>query len=206
GLEPSPLSAEGHLALASLLAAALLLIGSSAWGIPLGAPAFAVACLALLIVAWRNHHLAARIFRSVTWSVLPLVAGLFVVVEALRTAGLGQLGAAGLQSLTQWPPWASAQAAAFSVALLSNGMNNLPVGLMCGSLLRHGTASGTLAHAMLIGVDLGPNLSVTGSLATILWLIALRREKIEISAWQFFKVGAVAMPLALFFSLLVLGH
>lgn len=48
---------------------------------------------------------------------------------------------------------------------------------------------------MLIGVDLGPNLSVTGSLATILWLIALRREKIEISAWRFMWLGV--MPLAL---------
>jgi arsenical pump membrane protein len=35
---------------------------------------------------------------------------------------------------------------------------------------------------MLIGIDLGPNLSVTGSLATILWLVALRRQKIEVTA------------------------
>jgi arsenical pump membrane protein len=35
---------------------------------------------------------------------------------------------------------------------------------------------------VLIGVDLGPNLSVTGSLATILWLSALQRENQEVSA------------------------
>jgi arsenical pump membrane protein len=50
-------------------------------------------------------------------------------------------------------------------------------------------------------VDLGPNLSITGSLATILWLIALRKEKLEVSFWRFLKVGAVAMPVALFMSL-----
>ena len=50
---------------------------------------------------------------------------------------------------------------------------------------------------MLIGVDLGPNLSVTGSLATILWLIALRREGLHVSGWTFLKVGALAMPIAL---------
>ena len=33
-----------------------------------------------------------------------------------------------------------------------------------------------MTGAMLIGVDLGPNLSITGSLATILWLVAMRRE------------------------------
>ncbi len=50
---------------------------------------------------------------------------------------------------------------------------------------------------MLIGVDLGPNLSVTGSLATILWLVALRREGVHVGAWAFLKIGLVVMPLAL---------
>ena len=58
-------------------------------------------------------------------------------------------------------------------------------------------ARGLIANAVLIGVDLGPNLSVTGSLATILWLIALRKEKLDVSGWDFFKVGAIAMPVAL---------
>jgi arsenical pump membrane protein len=56
----------------------------------------------------------------------------------------------------------------------------------------------------LIGIDLGPNLSVTGSLATILWLIALRREKVEITPGQFLKAGALLMPVSLLLSLLVL--
>jgi arsenical pump membrane protein len=50
---------------------------------------------------------------------------------------------------------------------------------------------------MLIGVDLGPNLFVTGSLATILWLVTLRREEIEVTAWRFLKVGALVTPPAL---------
>jgi arsenical pump membrane protein len=62
-------------------------------------------------------------------------------------------------------------------------------------------APGLLADAVLIGVDLGPNLSITGSLATILWLIALRKEKVDVSFWSFLKVGAVAMPVALLASL-----
>jgi len=84
-------------------------------------------------------------------------------------------------------------------------MNNLPVGLLSGAAIQHARETGVMAHAILIGVDLGPNLSVTGSLATILWLIALRREKIEISAWEFLKVGAIAMPIALIGSVLVLS-
>jgi arsenical pump membrane protein len=64
--------------------------------------------------------------------------------------------------------------------------------------------SGAIQHAVLVGVDLGPNLSVTGSLATILWLIALRREGVEISGWEFLKAGMIAMPIALLASLLAL--
>jgi arsenical pump membrane protein len=46
-------------------------------------------------------------------------------------------------------------------------------------------------------VDLGPNLSVTGSLATILWLMAIRREGQQVTFWQFLKWGALVMPPAL---------
>jgi arsenical pump membrane protein len=137
--------------------------------------------------------------------VLPLVAGLFVIVEALQSAGLLRAGLAGLQMLAQQSVWIGKLLAAFAVALLSNGMNNLPVGLLSGAAIQHARETGVMAHAILIGVDLGPNLSVTGSLATILWLIALRREKIEISAWEFLKVGAIAMPIALIGSVLVLS-
>jgi arsenical pump membrane protein len=56
---------------------------------------------------------------------------------------------------------------------------------------------GPIANAVLIATDLGPNLSVTGSLATILWLIAIRREGLDVSFWSFLKVGLIVMPPAL---------
>jgi arsenical pump membrane protein len=57
---------------------------------------------------------------------------------------------------------------------------------------------------MLIGVDLGPNLSVTGSLATILWLVALRREGIDVGFWRFLALGIVVMPPALIAALFMI--
>jgi hypothetical protein len=66
----------------------------------------------------------------------------------------------------------------------------------CRNTLQAAHAKGLLAEAVLIGVDVGPNLSITGSLATILWLTALRKEKIDVS------FGRVAMPVALLASLL----
>ena len=203
-LERASLSTEGKLALVGLAAAAAALISSSALGLSLGPPTCCAAVVAMAVVAWRDRSIPLRIAKGVSWSVLPLVAGLFVIVEALQTAGLLSLGLAGLRALRDIPVWAAKAAAAFAVALLSNGMNNLPVGLMSGAAIRHAQESRVVAHAILIGVDLGPNLAVTGSLATILWLVALRRENVEITAWEFFKIGIIVMPTALLASLLVL--
>jgi arsenical pump membrane protein len=205
-LEAESLSAEGKFALAGLLLAAAALIVSSALGLSLGAPTCGAAIFAMIVVAWRDRKIVGRVAGGISWSVLPLVAGLFIIVEALRSAGFLHLALAGLQMLARTSTQAAKIAAALVVAFLSNGMNNLPVGLMSGAVIRHASETGVVAHAILIGVDLGPNLSVTGSLATILWLIALRREKVEITAWEFFKVGIVAMPLALVASLLVLWN
>jgi arsenical pump membrane protein len=77
----------------------------------------------------------------------------------------------------------------------------LPLGLIAGGTLQAAHIHGLILNAVLIRVDLGPNLSITGSLATILWLLALRKEKLDVSFWDFLKVGAVAMPVALLVSL-----
>ncbi len=80
-------------------------------------------------------------------------------------------------------------------------MNNLPAGLLAGAAVQAAEVSHKVAGAILIGVDLGPNLSVTGSLATILWLTAIRREGENVSAWQFLKLGLLVMPPALVLAL-----
>ena len=87
------------------------------------------------------------------------------------------------------------------MAVANNLVNNLPLGLIAGATLTATHTQGLLANAVLIGVDLGPNLSVTGSLATILWLGALRREKLDVGFGDFLKLGALIMPVALVLAL-----
>jgi len=200
------LSTEGKLALVGLAIAAATLVSSSALGLSLGAPTCCAGIFAMAVVAWRDRSIPLKVAKGVSWSVLPLVAGLFVIVEALQNAGLLRLGLTGLRELAATTTWVAKGTAALVVALVSNGMNNLPVGLMSGAAIRHAQETSVVAHGILVGVDLGPNLSVTGSLATILWLIALRREKVEITAWEFFKMGIIAMPVALIASLFVLWN
>jgi arsenical pump membrane protein len=83
------------------------------------------------------------------------------------------------------------------VALASNLLNNLPTGLIAATVSQNADVPLQVTSGLLIGVDLGPNLSVTGSLATLLWLIALRREGEAVTAWQFLELGIIVMPPAL---------
>jgi len=129
--------------------------------------------------------------------VLPLVAGLFVLVEALGRSGLIGLLAGLLQDAAHRSATGAAAGAGGLISVASNLVNNLPAGLIASATLAQAHAPGTVTDAVLIGVDLGPNLSITGSLATILWLTALRREGESVGFWRFLKVGALVMPLAL---------
>lgn len=205
GIEPPELSARGRWAAWGIAMAGAVLIVASALGWDLGPPTCAAAIAAILIATRANGKAVLGIGRAVSWSVLPLVAGLFVLVEALDQAGARAGIVSAIRYCAELSPVAGSLAASFGVALLSNLMNNLPSGLLTGGALRAMAAPEHIRHALLMGVDLGPNLSVTGSLATVLWLIALRREDEHVSAWTFLKAGALVMPPALLLATVALA-
>ncbi len=194
------LSGHGRLAAWGIVVTGVILIGASALGLDLGLPTSITAALAVLIATRASGRAMAEIVKGISWSVLPLVAGLFVLVEALNRVGALRDVGGFLQWCAGMPRVAGALAAALGIAGLSNVMNNLPSGLLAGGALQVVQVPSHIRDAVLIGVDLGPNLSVTGSLATVLWLIALRREGEQISGRQFLKAGLAVMPPALLFS------
>ncbi|KIZ47449.1 arsenic transporter [Rhodopseudomonas palustris] len=202
--ESLPLSLGGKLAASGICLAATGLIVASSFGRDLGLPTFVagVATAGVVLAATRTSPLP--VIRGVSWSVLPLVAGLFVLVEALNKTGLLPALASALERLAQSSPGGAAWMSGLSFAVASNLANNLPIGLIAATVNHGVQLPETVTAAILIGVDLGPNLSVTGSLATILWLIALRREGELVSALQFLKVGAIVMPPALILALATL--
>ncbi len=196
------LSKAGWLALAGLTVVAGVLLTASAKGMQLGMPTCVTAiCITLLISVLERHNPLA-LFGNISWSVIPLVAGLFILVEALGAAGALHLFQSALLALKQWPPLAGAMTASFAVGAGTNLVNNLPLGLISGAGVHASHVNGVLRNAVLVGVDLGPNLSITGSLATILWLIELRKEGEHVSGWTFFKAGCMVMPVALMAAML----
>ena len=204
-IDVSKLSSDGRTAAWGISIAGIVLVSSSAAGLRLGLPTLIAALAAVLFTMRARTAALKEVAGAVPWSVLPLVAGLFVLVAGLDRAGaLHQMSVALLQCASL-PPLAGSLAASFGVAALSNVMNNLPSGLLAGSTLHAIRVPGYLRHAILIGTDLGPNLSITGSLATVLWLIALRREGERISGWTFLKAGIFVMPPALFAAALAIA-
>ncbi|MFD5800135.1 SLC13 family permease [Streptomyces sp. NPDC127020] len=117
------------------------------------------------------------------------VLALGVVVEAVVTggpaSGLGRL----LPDGDSLPALLGVAAVA---AVLANVVNNLPAVL---ALLPLAAPAGP-AHvlAVLIGVNLGPNLTYVGSLATLLWRRILHRHGIEVSLARFTLLGLLTVP------------
>jgi arsenical pump membrane protein len=195
---PRPaLSGSGKMAAVGIAATGIVLLVSSALGLQLGLPTAVAGALTAAIVLIREKKWPWSIVKDISWGVLPLVAGLFVLVEALAKTGLIDTIATLLHDGAQRSAVWTAGSAGIVVASASNLINNLPAGLIAGSAIRAAPISVQVTRAMLIGVDLGPNLSVSGSLATILWLAALRREGHSVGFGVFLKIGIVVMPPAL---------
>jgi arsenical pump membrane protein len=196
-IEIPVLSGCGHLTAWAIIVTSAVLLTASAFGVALGLPTFLAGAVSAVVVFLYSRSNPLTSIRNITWGILPLVAGLFVMVEALAQTGATAALAALLHGLIQRSAPAAAWLSGIVVAVGCNLVNNLPAGLLAERTMQLVTVPEHVRAAFLIGIDLGPNLSVTGSLATILWLTALKRDGYHVSAWTFLKLGVVVMPAAL---------
>lgn len=197
-----PLSHTGRMVLIGMCAVAALLLIASGLHWSLGLPTCLAASIVALFALVHRRESPIPLLRGISWSIIPLVAALFIIVAATEQAGSLIALRHALTTASAWTPAAATLAVGAVTGFGANLVNNLPLGLISGATLRATPVHTLMQKAVLIGIDLGPNLSVTGSLATYLWLIALRKEGIEISAWRFLKAGLILMPPALFLALL----
>jgi arsenical pump membrane protein len=197
------LSRGGRLAAAGIALTAVVLLVASSLNWQLGLPTFLAGCATAAAIMLTGDLAPRTIAKGISWSIVPLVAGLFVLVEAVKGTGVLKRLTVDLSAYSQAAPHAMGLAAGAAAAFACNVLNNLPMGLLAASVSSGAHLSSVTTGALLIGVDVGPNLSVTGSLATILWLVALRRDGQEVSAWQFLRQGCLVMPPALLAALLV---
>lgn len=189
-VEPSPdLPPRGKRALIAMFAVAVAYVGALLAGWPLGPVALAGAVVVLAAAAVGPR----QAFERIGWSTFVLLAGLFMLLDAVARTGLVDLALGALHDAARDGPLATILAAAFGSALASNVLNNLPIAIISGAIATQ-AGSGALSYALIAGVDLGPNLTTMGSLATILWLAVVRERGLEVSPLEYLRLGLSVVP------------
>ncbi|MFC0108405.1 SLC13 family permease [Kibdelosporangium aridum] len=164
-----------------------------AWAAMAGALVLAVRGLA------RRRTTVRTIVRSAALPFLAFVLALGIVVRAVVDNGLGDwLG----QLIPSGTGLLALLAVAALAAVLANVINNLPAVLV---LLPLTVAAGPGAVlAVLLGVNIGPNLTYAGSLATLLWRRIVRQHNHEVDLGEFTRLGLLTVPLSLILAVVAL--
>jgi arsenical pump membrane protein len=135
---------------------------------------------------------------EISWSLFAFITGMFVVVRGVDNLGLTAAFGSALLRLAGDNPLQAALVAAGGTTIGANMINNVPMTLVMISALSSIHAS-PLIHDMMVygtifGAALGPNLTTVGSLATILWIVILRRKGLEISPRTYIRLGVTVVP------------
>lgn len=182
-----------------IITRASLFLGSSL-GIPLEAIALSGA-VSLILVRWRWKGRGARdVLKNSPWPILIFAFSIYVVIHALHLAGLTSFLVAQLEPLLTKGHLEAIMVTGFVVMVMANLFNNIPA-VMVGTLtlteMNLGMDTLQLAYlANIVGSDLGALILPMGTLATLLWMYILKKNKIPISWGKYVQVVIVAVPIS----------
>jgi arsenical pump membrane protein len=171
---------------------ALTLAGFAISSVVEVAPVWFAAAGAVAITVRHPPVSARELVGAAEPTFLVFVLGLGIVVAAAGTHGLSS----AVRFVT---PHGSGLLALLGVAtvsaVLANLVNNLPATLILLPVVAPGAPGAVLA--MLLGVDIGPNLTYVGSLATLLWRRVVHAHDHEVDLGRFLTLGAMTVPASL---------
>jgi arsenical pump membrane protein len=175
---PAPGWARPGLGLVAVVVAIALVIA-------LRSPALPVVAVGIVASGVRAAQRRLAVRHAVATLGLPVLVGLFGVTVGLGTLGREWSGPATLLS------HGGAGGTAIAAAALSVLCNNLPAAsLLAARMPSH-------AAQLLVGLNLGPNLFASGSLAWFLWLRVARSSGATPSIRQASRLGLVVVPLSI---------
>ncbi|MFH0956363.1 MAG: SLC13 family permease [Candidatus Aenigmatarchaeota archaeon] len=158
------------------------------------------------IYEFRLHFIADH----VPWRIVPFLLCSFVMVESLVATGVTD-AAAGLFSAVSGNALSAAIAMGFASAFAANLVNNRPMTVLFTKITESGSfgLSGSIGlasiFALIIGSNLGANITLIGALAGIMWANILKGEGQTISYRKFAKTGLMVTPVVLLIACAVLG-
>ena len=174
----------------------------SVYGLPLSYPA-AGGAIILLACGFVFKRIKMKVVASgISWSIFLFIFALALLVKGLENAGVIKLIAEGLTKVAEHGHLQALFSVTLSTALGANLVNNWS--MMMVSVASLGTMStqsvvfnNSLVYGAIMGTDLGPNLTILGSLSSMLWLVLLRKRGLDIRPMQYFKVGLIVTPVLL---------
>jgi arsenical pump membrane protein len=174
-------------------------------GIPVEALAIG-GVLLLLAVRWYRTGVGVKdVFSKTPWHILLFAFSIYVIVTGLQNAGLTSFLIHFLQPFLESGHGHAVAAVGLALTVMSNLVNNLP-SVMIGTLAltEMGLDGQTLQLAYLaniIGSDIGALLTPMGTLASLIWMFLLGKNKIAFTWRQYMRTTIVVIPIALLVSL-----
>jgi arsenical pump membrane protein len=181
------------------IAVAYVFASTSRW--PISFVALGGSVWLLVASLWARRVKWARLASAISWPIFGFIGGMLVMVQGIDNLGLTAGFGRWLVGLSGGQSWGAVLTSVFGAAIGSNAINNVPMSLVLISSIRSATPPGHIqdlfVYGTIIGADLGPNITTVGSLATMLWLLILRRKGLNISSVAYFKLGIVVTPILL---------
>lgn len=186
------------LATAGILVVLVAFFVAPLFGAPIGLVALAAGVI-VAAVSWISGWVGLReVAGSISWGIIALVVGLFLVVQGVENVGLAALAQRAFAATAPGDGLWQILATTFGSALGANIINNVPMTVLSlgamEPLIDAGTLHAASVYAVVVGTGIGPNLTTVGSLATLIWLSIARGKGLDITAKDYLKVGAIATP------------
>ncbi len=147
--------------------------------------------------------------KRIAWRVVVFVISLFIVVKGLEVSGVNAYLGSFILSIVGQNPVIATFFMSMASAFLCNVVNNIPMtAMMVPVSLGIATTpdmSLAMAYSLVIGSNLGANITITGALAGILWIECAKVEKWSTGVTEFIKIGVTVTPIVILASAAVLA-
>lgn len=167
----------------------------------------------LCLLAWRWYYLRispADMLKKTPWCILIFAFSMYVIIYGLHNIGLTAWIIQWLQPIVSGTLMQASVALGLLVSVMSNIFNNHPA-LMVGTLTLTNMGLDPLTLkisylASVIGSDMGSLLLPIGTLATLMWMHMIKKEKVKLTWGDYLKVTSIVIPVTVIFTLIVLVY
>ncbi|RNB92020.1 arsenic transporter [Brevibacillus fluminis] len=167
----------------------------------------------LVLLGWRWYRLRippTDMVKKTPWYILVFAFSMYVIIYGLHNIGLTQWLINFLQPIASGGLLHASVMMGVLVSILSNLFNNHPA-LMVGTITLTSMGLDPLTLkisylASVIGSDVGSLLLPIGTLATLMWMHILKKNKVKITWGEYLKVTSVVIPITVMFTLVILAY